>query len=201
MVARQLGLRGIQDPGVLRAMGEVPREAFVPPELRDHAYADEPLPIGEGQTISQPFMVALMLEAAEAKPGDRLLDVGSGSGYAAAVASRIAGEVHAVEIVPGLAETARERLADLGYDNVVQHIGDGRRGWPEAAPYDAIVVAAGAESVPPELKRQLAIGGRLVIPIGPVRKAQMLLQILRRGDEEFEERGLGPVSFVPLVAG
>lgn len=200
MVARQIARRGVQDAGVLRALREVPREAFVPEAYREHAYADEPLPIGEGQTISQPYVVALMLEAAELKPDDRLLDVGAGSGYAAAVASRIVAEVHAVELLPALAEGARKRFAQLDYDNVSLHVGDGAEGWPEAAPFDAILVAAGAEEVPQPLKDQLALGGRLIIPVGAAWTPQVLRKITRRGETEFEEWGVGGVSFVPLVS-
>src|SRR3982750_2703039 len=160
MADAQLARRGVRERRVLEAMRRVPREEFVEPGYEEFAYEDGPLPIGEGQTISQPYIVALMIEAAEVKPGDRVLEVGAGSGYAAAVMSRIAKQVHAIERHPVLAEAARRRLETLGYANIELRVGDGTRGWPEAAPFDAILVAAGGPAVPPALKEQLAIGGR-----------------------------------------
>ena len=199
MVDTQLEDRGIRDRNVLEAMRRVPREAFVERALAEFAYEDGPLPIGEGQTISQPYVVALMIEAAEVKPGDRVLEVGAGSGYAAAVMAEIADTVHAIERHPSLGAHARERLARLGYDNVMLRVGDGTLGWPEAAPFDAILVAASAPTVPQALRQQLAIGGRLVIPVGRSEREQSLLKITRRGAEKFDEEDLGGVRFVPLV--
>lgn len=199
MVEDQIARRGVGDPRVLEAMRTVPRERFVEPGCEDRAYEDRPLPIGESQTISQPFVVALMVEAAGLKEGERALEVGAGSGYAAAVMSRIAARVHAIERHAVLAEKARERLAALGYDNVEMRVGDGTKGWPEAAPFDAIVVSAGGRAVPRALKDQLRIGGRLVIPAGKGIRGQRLLRILRTGEETFEQQDLGGVSFVPLV--
>jgi protein-L-isoaspartate(D-aspartate) O-methyltransferase len=199
MVENQLERRGIADPLVLAAMGKVPREAFVPPELADEAYADGPLPIGEGQTISQPYIVALMTEALELRGGERVLEIGAGSGYAAAVLAEIAAELFTVERHARLAEEAAARLAGLGYDNVQVRVGDGSRGWPEHAPYEAIVVAAGAPEVPEALKEQLAVGGRLVIPVGRGRTLQDLLRLRRLSETEYQREELGGVRFVPLV--
>ena len=197
MVDAQIARRGVRDRHVLDAMREVPREAFVEPGFEEFAYEDGPLPIGEGQTISQPYIVALMIEAAEVKPGNRVLEVGAGSGYAAAVMSRIAGRVHAIERHPSLGEAARRRFETLGYDNIDLHVGDGTRGWPDAAPFDAILVAAGGPEVPQTLKEQLAIGGRLVIPVGDASHQRLVL--LARHPDGVERRDLGPVRFVPLI--
>ena len=199
MVEHQLERRGIRDPLVLEAMRSVPREAFVPPELADEAYADGPLPIGEGQTISQPYIVALMVEALELRGGERVLEIGAGSGYAAAVLAEIAAEVYTVERHAPLAREARERLRALGYDHVQLRVGDGSRGWPEHAPYAAIVVAAGAPDVPEALEEQLAVGGRLVIPVGQGRTLQELLRLRRLSETEYQREELGGVRFVPLV--
>ncbi|MBM6594442.1 protein-L-isoaspartate(D-aspartate) O-methyltransferase [Microvirga pudoricolor] len=199
MVDTQIARRGIRDRRVLDAMREVPREAFVGAGFEDAAYEDGPLPIGEGQTISQPYIVALMIEAAEIRPGDRVLEVGAGSGYAAAVISRIAGQVHAVERHGSLAGSARERFSRLGYANVLVHVGDGTRGWPDEAPFDAILVSAGGPDVPQSLKQQLAIGGRLVIPVGLEEGRQTLLKVTRAGHTDFDEESLGSVMFVPLI--
>lgn len=199
MVAQQLAARGIADERVLAAMATVPREAFVPESLAEFAYDDTPLPIGEGQTISQPYIVALMAEAARLRPEDRVLDIGTGSGYAAAVLARIAAEVYTIERQERLAVAARERLARLGFANLHVRHGDGTLGWPEAAPFDAILVAAGGPEVPPALRAQLAPGGRLVVPVGPARRSQTLLRIVRRDGGAFDEEDLGPVAFVPLV--
>jgi protein-L-isoaspartate(D-aspartate) O-methyltransferase len=199
MVDTQLAGRGIRDQHVLDAMRQVPREAFVEAGLEDLAYEDGPLPIGAGQTISQPYVVALMIEAAAVRPGDRVLEVGAGSGYAAAVLSRIAARVHAIERHASLAAAAERRLEALDYRNVELRVGDGTRGWPEAAPFDAILVSAGSPAIPPALRAQLAIGGRLVVPVGRARKRQALLKIVRRGPAEFEEQDLGGVRFVPLI--
>jgi protein-L-isoaspartate(D-aspartate) O-methyltransferase len=198
MVERQLEARGIGNAHVLAAMAEVPRERFVPARLAEFAYEDGPLPIGEEQTISQPYIVALMIEAADLAPGDRVLEVGAGSGYAAAVMSRIAGEVYAIERHATLARSAQERVLALSYDNVAVLAGDGSLGLPEHAPYDAILVAAGGDQVPGPLKRQLAIGGRLVVPVGG-ESLQSLLCVTRTGEDEWTEHDLGGVRFVPLI--
>jgi protein-L-isoaspartate(D-aspartate) O-methyltransferase len=198
MVSRQIAARGVRDERVLEAMGTVPREAFVPERLAELAYDDSPLPIGEEQTISQPYVVALMAEALELRPGEKVLEIGAGSGYAAAVLSRLAREVFTVERHESLAREARERMARLGYSNVQVHQGDGTLGWPERAPYDAIVVAAGGPEVPQALLDQLAEGGRLVIPIGPDVRSQNLVRV-RRKDGHFLREDLGPVRFVPLI--
>jgi protein-L-isoaspartate(D-aspartate) O-methyltransferase len=199
MVEHQLERRGIADPLVLEAMRKVPREAFVPPELAEEAYADGPLPIGEGQTISQPYIVALMAEALELRGDERVLEIGAGSGYAAAVLAEIAAELYTVERHARLAEEAAARLTRLGYDNVHVRVGDGSLGWPEQAPFDAIVVAAGAPEVPEALKEQLAMGGRLVIPVGQGRTLQDLLRLRRLSETEYQREELGGVRFVPLV--
>src|SRR5215217_4789969 len=199
MVERQIAGRGIADPRVLSAMRRVPREGFVAPGLEEFAYEDSPLPIDEAQTISQPYIVALMIEAAEVKRGDRVLDVGTGSGYAAAVLSEIAGEVYTIERHRALAEAAKRRLAKLGYRNIKVRHGDGTLGWPEAAPFDAIIVAAGGPEIPEALRAQLKIGGRLIIPVGDLIHYQRLVKIVRRGEHDFSEQELEPVRFVPLI--
>ena len=199
MVETQLAARGIDDPVVLAAMGTVPREAFVPERLADAAYDDGPLPIGDGQTISQPYVVALMIQALEVGGDARALEIGTGSGYAAAVLSRVVRDVYTVERLPTLAETAGRRLRDLGYDNVHVRVGDGTLGWPEHAPYDAVVVTAGAPDVPTPLLAQLRVGGRLVIPVGPSPRFQTLLRITRREGGDARREDLGAVAFVPLI--
>lgn len=199
MVERQVRRRGLTKADVLRAMGEVPREAFVPQHLHEFAYADGPLPIESGQTISQPFVVALMIDVAEIAPGDRVLEIGAGSGYAAAVISRIAAEVHAIERHAQLVALARERLEALGYANVEVHLGDGTNGWPAAAPFDAIIASAGGPAVPQVLKEQLDIGGVLVMPVGQSPREQRLVKVRRIGAKHYDEEDMGPVSFVPLV--
>ena len=199
MVQRQIASRGVRDRRVLHALLTVPREVFVPERLHEFAYEDTALPIEEEQTISQPYIVALMAEALEAGPDDRVLEVGAGSGYAAAVLSRIAREVYAIERHGVLAELARERMQRLGYTNVHIVYGDGTLGWPEHAPYDAIAVAAGGPDVPPALQSQLAPGGRLVIPIGTDPRLQELVRVRRTGPEKFQRESLGAVRFVPLV--
>lgn len=200
MIEKDLAGRGIRDERVLTAMREVPRELFVDPEYLLQAHADSALPIAEGQTISQPFVVALMLEAAQVQPSDTVLEVGAGSGYVAAILSRLAARVFALERHTALVETARNRLTRLGITNVQLEHGDGTRGWPAHAPFDSIIVSAGGSEIPPSLREQLAIGGRLVIPIGAVKQEQRLL-ILHRVDEgSWKTRDLGPVQFVPLVA-
>ncbi|HEY5630333.1 MAG TPA: protein-L-isoaspartate(D-aspartate) O-methyltransferase [Candidatus Limnocylindrales bacterium] len=198
MVAQQLRARGIADERVLAAFRDLPREAFVDPSLASAAYADEPLPIGLGQTISQPYVVAMMVQALGIQQDDNVLEVGAGSGYAAAILSRLARHVTAIERHEALVEGAAARLAALGFDSVdVQH-GDGTLGWPPAAPFDAILVSAGGREVPPALRDQLAVGGRLVIPVGAWGH-QELLRIARRSDGTFSQERLGGVSFVPLV--
>jgi protein-L-isoaspartate(D-aspartate) O-methyltransferase len=199
MVELQIGGRGVRDRRVLGAMRRVPREEFVEPGFEEFAYEDGPLPIGEGQTISQPYIVALMLEAAEISPRDIVLEVGTGSGYAAAVISRIAEQAYTIERHPALAESARRRFAKLGYDNIEVRVGDGTRGWPEAGPFDAILVAAGGPHAPPALKQQLAIGGRLVIPVGKSEREQTLCKITRSAHDKFAAEDLGGVMFVPLI--
>ena len=199
MVASQVARRGVTDRGVLEAMRQVPREAFIGAGMEEFAYEDAPLPIAAGQTISQPYIVALMIEAAQIKPNDRVLDVGTGSGYAAAVLSRLAGNVFSVERHRELADSARRALNKLKYTNVEVRHGDGTLGWADASPFDAILVAAGGPEVPEALRRQLKIGGRLVIPIGEVGAIQELVKVVRDGEDRFHEEDLGPVTFVPLV--
>lgn len=199
MVDVQLAARGIRDLGVLEAMRTVPRERFVDAGMQEFAYEDSPLPIAAGQTISQPYIVALMIEAAGIGPGDRVLEVGAGSGYAAAVISRIAGQVHAIERHATLVEAAQARFDALGYDNITLRHGDGSGGWPEQAPFDAILVAAGAPAPPQALRTQLAVGGRLVIPVGDSPLGQRLRRITRIDEGNYREDDLGGVSFVPLI--
>ncbi len=191
--------RGISDPAVLAAMMLVPREEFVPPELRELAYDDRPLPIGEGQTISQPYIVAYMTEALELKNEDRVLEIGTGSGYAAAILSRIAATVYSVERLGGLARSAVERFQKLDYSNISVLEGDGTLGWPEHAPYNAIVVTAGAPEIPEPLLEQLAVEGRLVIPVGPDLYLQTLVRVRRTASDDYVREKLCLVRFVPLV--
>ena len=199
MVRDQIASRGVRDTAVLAAMRQVPREEFVGPELRRRAYDDSPLPIEDDQTISQPYIVALMLDAATIGPDDRVLEIGAGSGYASAVASLIAARVVAIERHAGLAVSAAERLARLGFAEVEIHHADGSGGWPAAAPFDAILVAASGPRVPEALRGQLAVGGRLVMPVGSSSWHQRLVRVVRRSDEAFDEEDLGGVVFVPLV--
>ena len=198
MVEHDLSNRAITDATVLAAMGTVPRERFMAADMAEFAYEDSPLPIESGQTISQPYIVAAMAQAAELGPADRVLEIGTGSGYGAAVLSRVAAEVWTVERHRDLADQARDRLAAVGYDNVFVQCGDGTLGWPEAAPFDAIVVTAGGPTVPQALVEQLADGGLLVIPVGDETRSQHLIRARRRGDELVPE-DLGPVRFVPLI--
>ena len=179
MVEHQVLARGVQTNAVLDAMRAVPREAFLPEHMREFAYEDTPLPIAAGQTISQPYIVGLMIEAALLNGGEQVLEIGTGSGYAAAVLSKIAAEVYTVEYVSELASKSATTLADLGYDNVHVLHADGTRGWPEHAPYDAILVAAGGPKIPDTLKCQLKIGGRLIIPVGSDQRAQELVRVTR----------------------
>ena len=199
MVDRQVAGRGVRSHLVLDAMRTVPREAFLPEPLREFAYEDAPLPIAEEQTISQPYIVALMTEALALKGGEDVLEIGTGSGYAAAVLSRIARNVYTVERIGQLAEKAASTLAQLGYANVHVLHADGTRGWPDHAPYDAIVVAAGGPEVPESLKAQLKIGGRLVIPVGIDRRVQELLRVIRVSEDQYETEDIADVRFVPLV--
>jgi protein-L-isoaspartate(D-aspartate) O-methyltransferase len=199
MVRRQIEARGIADPLILDAFRTVPREQFVDEGQRQWAYDDHPLPIEAGQTISQPYIVALMIEAAEIFPGDVVLEVGAGSGYAAAVMSRIARMVIGIERQHDLVNSAQERLHRLGYDNVSIVEGDGTRGWPEEEPYDAILAAATGSHVPHPLVDQLAPGGRLVMPIGEPGDVQDLIKVVKRPDGSLVEKNLGGVRFVPLI--
>ena len=198
MVSEQLAARGIEDAAVLDAFGRVPREEFVPPDEMRHAYFDGPLAIGQGQTISQPYVVAMTVEALALRGHERVLEIGAGSGYAAAILGLLAREVDTIERLPELAASAAERLARLGFSNVHVHCADGTLGWPPNAPYEAICVAAGAPRPPQPLLDQLAIGGRLVIPHGDA-SSQHLVRIIRRGEHDFVEEDLGEVRFVPLV--
>ena len=198
MVAEQIEARGVVDRAVLGAMREVPRHRFVAPELADLAYADRALPAAEDQTISQPYIVARMAEALALGPDDRVLEVGCGTGYAAAVMSRIAAEVFTIEVRPRLAETAAARLAALGYAKIHVRCADGSLGWPEEAPFDAISVAATGPDIPRALVEQLAPGGRLVLPLGRSRGAQELTRVTRTA-AGLREEGLGAVMFVPLI--
>jgi protein-L-isoaspartate(D-aspartate) O-methyltransferase len=198
MVERQLKSRGIRDERILDAFLEVPREAFVSPEYTHLAYGDHPLPIEAGQTISQPYIVALMIEAADMATGDKVLEVGAGSGYAAAVISRIAGKVIAIERQHDLVEVARERLKRLGYGNVTIVEGDGTKGRADEAPFDAILAAASGSHVPQTLIDQLAPDGRLVMPVGSPGWVQELVKVTKRPDGTVEHQNLGGVRFVPL---
>ena len=199
MVERAIFARGVRSELVLNAMRKVPREAFLPQELREFAYEDAPLPIEAGQTISQPYIVAFMTEALALQGGERVLEIGAGSGYAAAVLAEIAGEVYTVERIGQLAEKAAAALADHGYQNVHVLHGDGTKGWPEHAPYDGIIVAAGGPKIPESLKEQLKIGGRLVIPVGRDPKLQELVRVTRLSENEYHREDLADVRFVPLV--
>lgn len=199
MVERQLRRRGITEPHILDAFREVPREAFVSAKHAHSAYGDHPLPIEAGQTISQPYIVALMIQAARIKPGDVVLEVGSGSGYAAAVISRIAARVVGIERQHELVEIARERMARLGFGNVEIVEGDGTKGWPDGAPYDAILAAASGSHVPLALVDQLEIGGSIVMPVGSPGWAQNLVKATKREDGSIEQSDLGGVRFVPLI--
>jgi protein-L-isoaspartate(D-aspartate) O-methyltransferase len=199
MVERQLKRRGIDDRAIVDAFLAVPREAFDGPEFAHLAYGDHPLPIEAGQTISQPYIVALMIQAAGIARGDRVLEVGAGSGYAAAVIGRIAQRVVAIERQHDLVEVARERLESLGYANVEVVEGDGTKGWPAEAPYDAILASASGSHVPNALLAQLAPGGRIVMPIGEPGWVQQLIKATRRADGTVERQNLGDVRFVPLI--
>jgi protein-L-isoaspartate(D-aspartate) O-methyltransferase len=199
MVARQIASRGVRDQAVLEAMREVTRSAFVPIELREFAHEDAPLPIDAGQTISQPYVVAVMIEALGLDREGRVLEVGSGSGYAAAVMSRICRRVYGIERHRELVDASKRTLAELGYDNIEIRHGDGTLGWPEEAPFDAILVSAGGPAIPDALRDQVAVGGRIVIPVGGKGRLQQLIRATRRSEDEWDEDDFGPVSFVPLI--
>jgi protein-L-isoaspartate(D-aspartate) O-methyltransferase len=200
MVSRQIESRGVRDQRVLEAMRKVPREAFVPTHLRAEAYADNPLPIAEGQTISQPYIVAYMIEALDLKGGEKVLEIGAGSGYAAAVLAEITGEVYAIERIGPLAQKAASNLIDAGYRNVHILHADGTKGWVDEAPFDAILVSAGAPIIPEALKQQLKKGGRMVVPVGSVQWAQALVRVTRREKDQFDREDLIAVRFVPLIS-
>ena len=196
MVETQIRSRGVGDPAVLEAMAKVPRHIFVPEELAPFAYADEPLPIGRGQTISQPYIVAYMTEALRLKRSDKVLEVGTGSGYQTAVLAEVAGSVWTIELVGDLSLRAQETLCTLGYPNIHYRVGDGSRGWPEEGPFDAILVTAAAAEIPDALEDELAPGGRMIIPVGV--ENQILVLITRRGSKLGRKDLLG-VRFVPLI--
>lgn len=198
MVERDIKARGVKDAKVLDAMRRVHRHLFVEESLKDQAYDDHPLPIGEGQTISQPYVVALMTEALKLRPSDRVLEIGTGSGYQAAVLAEIVREVYTIEIRKGLAEKAKKRLSELGYRNVRVKYGDGYFGWEEFAPFDAIIVTASVNHIPPPLIKQLRDGGRLIIPLGSTIYYQTLTLVTKKKGEVFLEQ-MGPVAFVPMI--
>lgn len=197
---RQTG-RSRLDARVLEALRSVPRDAFVPDDLADQAYDNRPLPIGGGQTISQPFIVALMTDLLDPEPGHRVLEIGTGCGYQAAVLAELVADVYSIEFLPELAQRAEATLTRLGYDRIHLRTGNGREGWPEAAPFDDIIVTAGAADVPPALIEQLAPGGRMVIPVGSGRMGQDLLRITKSADGRVERQNVLPVAFVPLRGG
>jgi len=199
MVADQIAARGVKDARVLDAMRAVPRHEFVPATVREDAYVDSPLPIGHGQTISQPYIVALMTELARPSPSDRALEVGTGSGYQAAVLSRLVAKVFSVELIDPLAQSATALLRRLGYDNVSVRNGDGYLGWPDEAPFDIILVTAAPEEVPPALIAQLKPGGRLIVPVGRIWDVQDLQLIEKDAAGKVKTRSVIPVRFVPLV--
>jgi protein-L-isoaspartate(D-aspartate) O-methyltransferase len=199
MVKNQIAARGVQNPEVIAAMRAVPRELFIPQSVRSQAYEDRPLPIGFGQTISQPFMVGLMTELLDPKMNHRVLEIGTGSGYQAAILSRLVGELYSIEIVPELARSATETLRTLGFLNVTVREGDGYRGWPEKAPFDGIILTAAPPEIPQVLLEELKPGGRLIAPIG--KRVQQLVVMQKSGDGKVTTRSVLPVSFVPMVKG
>jgi protein-L-isoaspartate(D-aspartate) O-methyltransferase len=198
MVQSQIRARGVKDERVLAAMATVPRHEFVPRDQQGHAYEDRPLPIGEGQTISQPYIVALMTELLEVEKGDKVLEIGTGSGYQAAVLAELTPHVYTIEIIPSLARTAEETLRRLEYDSVQVKTGDGYLGWPEHAPFDAIIVTCAPEEVPKALREQLGEGGRMVIPVGP-QWTHQTLYLLRKTDGRLQREEVISVRFVPMV--
>ncbi len=191
--------QGVKDARVLAAMRKVPRHEFVPLSLRQRAYDDRPLPIGQQQTISQPYIVAFMTEALEAESDDVVLEIGTGSGYQAAVLAEIVNRVYTIEIIPALGKEATQRLTALGYDNIHVKIGDGYHGWPKHAPFDSIIVTAGADHVPPALLKQLKPGGRMVIPVGPAGEVQSLTVVEKQTDGSVKQRHVMAVRFVPFT--
>ncbi|NWG75584.1 MAG: protein-L-isoaspartate(D-aspartate) O-methyltransferase [Rubrivivax sp.] len=203
MVETQLSApgRGITNARVLAVMEKVPRHEFVPQPLRSQAYDDYPLPIGHGQTISQPYIVALMTDLLHLRPGDRVLEIGTGSGYQAAVLAELGARVHSIEIIEPLARWAARNLKGAGYGQVQLRVGDGYYGWPEAAPFDAIIVTAAASHVPPPLVKQLKAGGRMVIPVGTAFLTQHLMLVEKQADGGVTTRQILPVRFVPLTGG
>ncbi len=196
MVEEQIMRRDVRDPGVLGAMREVPRHLFVPEDIRDQAYLDEPLPIGDGQTISQPYIVARMTELLELSGDEKVLEIGTGSGYQAAILARLAGEVYTIEIREALGRAAERRLRELGFANVHSRVGNGYRGWPEAAPFDGILVTAAPETIPQTLIDQLAVGGRMVVPVGSY--IQDLILLTKTVDGVAQQK-IVPVRFVPMI--
>jgi len=201
MVREQIEARGIRNADVLRMMRSTPRHLFVPEDLREYAYSDRPLPIGLGQTISQPYIVALMTELLAAGKTDRVLEIGTGSGYQAAILAGTAKHVYTIEIVPELANSARERLLAVGSKNVTVRLGDGYKGWPEEAPFERIILTAAPQDIPPKLIEQLARGGRLVAPVGVSPATQELVVLEKTIDGEIRRRAVAPVMFVPMVLG
>jgi protein-L-isoaspartate(D-aspartate) O-methyltransferase len=197
MVEEQISARGISDPATLEAMRTVPRHEFLPMRLRGEAYMDYPLPIGHGQTISQPFIVAFMTEAIRPQPGEKILEIGAGSGYQAAVLAQMGADVYTVEIVEPLAEMARQTLERLGFKNAHVRHGDGFRGWPEHAPFDAIIVTCAPDKIPPDLVAQLRDGGRMIIPVGGGMEQELVL--LRKEGGKIEKQSVLPVRFVPMT--
>jgi protein-L-isoaspartate(D-aspartate) O-methyltransferase len=200
MVLNQIMARGVRDPGVIKAMLKVPRHSFVPEARRAYSYEDYPLPIGQGQTISQPYIVAYMTEALDLKPGDRVLEIGTGSGYQAAILAELVKEVYTIEIVAQLGERARRTLSGLGYTNIHVRIGDGYKGWPGKAPFDAVIVTCAPEKVPEALVEQLKEGGRMIIPVGRAGGVQKLVRAVKKGGR-FRTQDVMYVRFVPMVKG
>jgi protein-L-isoaspartate(D-aspartate) O-methyltransferase len=199
MILTQLKERGIKDTAVLQAMNTIPRETFVSAPHKGMAYQDNPLPIPANQTISQPYVVALMISLLALKPDHRVLEVGTGSGYAAAILSQLVKTVYTIERHQTLIDYAQECLQTIGCENIYIHHGDGTQGWPEHAPYDGIIVAAGGPTIPTALRQQLAIGGRLIMPVGKEQRRQDLIRLTRISQDQFRKKNFGPVAFVPLI--